>query len=315
MRHPMLVLALSIVATVPAAPAVASPLPHESGVVLSVSSKRHLLRIVEGRHVADASYRGAVATGVSPGARVGFSRSGRRALQLAVDGRVDHVVVYGVVARVGTRLMLRLTDSSLLALPNGRHPRVGAAAHLVIRFAPLGGGGGGGGSVPTTPGTTTTPTAVGCARADCTFDVTGSVTAIDDGSGAVTVAPASGGAALTAQPGTVDTDGVLIGDFVHIAGTQLAASGVYTLTELDELPGCDTPDCTLTFDATVDEIEPGILTVADDEGNEYPIDATPAQIASVDVGSDVHIVATQDPTTGDYHVQTITLLPAPPGGN
>ena len=312
MRHLMLLLALSLAATAwTDVPAVASPSAAASGVVLSVVSGRHVLRIVEGRRVADATYRGALPAGVSPGATISFSLAGRRASQLAVGGRVDHVIVFGVVARVGKQLMLRLTDSSLLALPKGRHLKVGATAHLLVRFAPVAGGG----SAPLKPGTPTTPTppaGVGCAKADCSFDVMGNVTAVDDASGSVTVTPLGGGAALTAQPGTVNTNDVFVGDFVHVAGTQVAATGVYTLTVLDELPGCDTPDCTLTFDATVDLVAPGSLTVADDGGDEYPLAATAAQISLVKVGDYTHIVAVQDPATGDYHVQSISVLPTPP---
>ena len=95
---------------------------------------------------------------------------------------------------------------------------------------------------------------------------------------------------------------------MHVAGTQSAVTGVYTLTVLDELPGCDTPDCTVEFDATVDEIDAASMVVADDDGDEYPIGATAAQLRSVAVGDDVHIVALQDPTTGDYSVKTITVL-------
>jgi hypothetical protein len=142
--------------------------------------------------------------------------------------------------------------------------------------------------------------------------VTGSVTDIDDTSGAITVTPLSGGAALTAEPGMLSTDDVFIGDFVHIAGTQSAATGTYTLTTLDELPGCDTPDCTVEFDATVDEIDADSLIVADSDGDEYPIGATAAQLRSVVVGDEVHIVAAQDPATGDYSIKTISVLaPAP----
>jgi hypothetical protein len=306
-------LSLSLAATaLTGVPAVAAPSPSAaaSGVVLSVASGKHVLRIVEGRRVQDATYRGALPSGVGPGAMITFSLAGRRASQLAVGGRVDHVIVFGVVARVGKQLMLRLTDSSLLALPKGRHLKVGAPAHLLVRFAP----GGGGGNAPLTPGTPTTPTSPaggGCAKADCTFDVMGTVTAVDDASGSVTVTPLGGAAALTARPGTVNTNDVFVGDFVHVAGTQAAATGVYTLTVLDELPGCDTPACTLTFDATVDLIAPGSLTVADDAGDEYPLAATPAQISLVKVGDYTHIVAVQDPATGDYRVQTISVLPTP----
>ena len=59
-------------------------------------------------------------------------------------------------------------------------------------------------------------------------------------------------------------------------------------------------------------IAPGSLTVADDGGDEYPLAATPAQISLVKVGDYTHIVAVQDPATGDYHVQTISVLPTPP---
>jgi hypothetical protein len=314
-RYLTLLLALSIVATTSTTvAAVASPSARASGVVLSVSSTRHVLRVVEGRRVEDASYHGALPAGTSAGAKISFSTSGRRALNLTVDGRVDHVVVFGVVARAGKQLVLRLTDSSLLALPKGRHLKVGAAAHLLVKFGSVVRGGGAP-TTPATPGTTPTgPSAVGCAKADCSFDVTGNVTAVDDLSGSVTVAPFGGGAALTAQPGTVNTDDVFVGDFVHIAGTQAAATGVYTLTVLDQLPGCDTADCTVTFDATVDQVGPGnSLLVADDSGDEYPVTATAAQISLVHVGDTVHLVAVQDPTTGDYHVQTISVLaPAAP---
>ena len=47
--------------------------------------------------------------------------------------------------------------------------------------------------------------------------------------------------------------------------------------------------------------------MADDEGDEYPISATASQLAPVSVGDDVHIVALQDPTTGDYSIKTITV--------
>jgi hypothetical protein len=310
----LLLLALSVVATVSTgAQAVASQSATASGVVLSVASGKHVLRIVEGRRVEDATYRGALPSGVNAGARISFSRAGRRAVNLVVGGRVDHVVVFGVVARVGKQLMLRLTDSSLLALPKGRHLKVGAAARLLVRFAP-GAPGTGGGNTPLTPGAPTTPTTPGggCAKADCSFDVMGNVTAVDDASGSVTVTPLRGGSPLTAQPGAVNTNDVFVGDFVHVAGTQAAATGIYTLTVLDELPGCDLPDCMLTFDATVDLISPGTLTVTDDGGDSYPLGATAAQIGLVKIGDYTHIVAVQDPATGDYRVQTISVLPTPP---
>jgi hypothetical protein len=310
-RHLMFLLALALAATAATgAPAVAAPSATASGVVLSVASGKHVLRVVEGRRVEDATYRGALPAGVNAGARISFSRAGRRAINLVVGGRVDHVVVFGVVARVGKQLMLRLTDSSLLALPKGRHLKLGAPARLLVRFPPAAGGG----NTPLTPGTPTTPATPGggCAKADCSFDVTGTVTAVDDATGSVTVAPLGGGLPLTAQPGSVNTNDVFAGDFVHVAGTQAAATGVYTLTVLDELPGCDLPDCTLAFDATVDLISPASLTVTDDGGDSYPLAATAAQIRLVKIGDYTHIVAVQDPATGDYRVQTISVLPTPP---
>jgi hypothetical protein len=170
------------------------------------------------------------------------------------------------------------------------------------------------GSTPVAPGDGSTPTTTpssSCARADCTFDVTGAVTAVDD-DGDVTLTPIGGGAALTLEPGQVDTGDVFVGDFVHVMGTQSAANGSYTLSSLVQLPGCDTPDCAIAFDATVDDIEPDSFSVADDDGDEYPFSATAAQLASVHVGDSVHVVAIQDPTTGDYRVQTITVLASDP---
>jgi len=148
--------------------------------------------------------------------------------------------------------------------------------------------------------------------ADCTFDVTGVVTAVDASSGAVTVAPLGGGATLTAQPGDVNTDDVFVGDFVDVAGTQVAATGVYTMLTLDELPGCDTADCTIAIDGTVDDIQATSFSVFDDQGDEYPFGATAGQLATLQIDDSVHIVAIQDPTTGDYQVKTVTVVAGPP---
>jgi hypothetical protein len=306
-RHLMLVLTLA--ATVSSATIAdgAGVSAHASGVVLGVASEKHLLRIVEGQRVDDLSYRSTLPAGVSPGARVSFSTTGHRAFHFVVSGRVDHVVVFGVVVRSGKERALRLTDASLVPLPKSRHPKLGVPAHTIVRFAPVTSGG----SAPTTPGTGTTPTGpsdVGCATSACSFDVTGSVSDVEDGSGAITVMPLSGGAALTALPGTLNTDDVFKGDFVHITGTQSAATGTYTLATLDELPGCDTPDCIVEFDATVDEIDSDSLIVADIDGDEYPIGATAAQLRAVEVDDEAHILAVQDPSTGDYSLKTISVL-------
>ena len=305
MRHLMLLLALTLAAAGSTTTAALASTPtHASGIVLSVSPDK--LRIVEGPKVEDASYRGALPAGVVAGARIAFVVGHHRASHFTVTGHVTHVTVSGTVVRDGKVLALRLTDSSLLILPRSRHLKVGSFAHVVVPFTPASPGG----SAPSNPGTTpTTPStpAGKCAKSDCSFDITGTVTAVADSTGAVTVVPLAGGAGLTALPGQISTNDVFEGDFVHMSGVQNAADGVYTITEIDELPGCDTPDCTVEFDASVDEIDPGSITVADDEGDEYPISATASQLAPVAVGDDVHIVAVQDPTTGDYSIKTISV--------
>ena len=43
------------------------------------------------------------------------------------------------------------------------------------------------------------------------------------------------------MPGTVNTGDVFVGDFVHVAGTQAPATGIYTLGVLDELPAATAP--------------------------------------------------------------------------
>jgi hypothetical protein len=305
-RHLMLLIALTLAAAGSTTTAALAATPaHASGIVLSVSSDK--LRIVEGPKIEDASYRGALPAGVIAGAKITFTMGHHRASHFTVTGHVAHVLVSGTVVRDGKGLALRLTDSSLLILPRSRHLKVGSFAHVVVPFAPLSPGG----STPSNPGTTpTTPTAPAgkCAKSDCSFDITGTVSVVDDSSGAVTVVPIAGGAGLTALPGQISTDDVFVGDFVHVSGVQNAGTGVYTITELDELPGCDTPDCTVEFDATVDEIDAASITVADDEGDEYPINATASQLAPLEVDDDVHIVAVQDPTTGDYSIKTITVL-------
>jgi hypothetical protein len=315
-RQLMLLFVLALAATATTAPLARAAAPvRASGVVLSISSERHALRIVDGPRIVDASYRGTLPVGVSAGAQITFSTVARRAFRFVVDGHVDHVLVSGTVVRDGPRLALRLSDGGLVALPKGRHFKLGAFAHVALRFRHAGAGG----SSPTGPGSGATPkkpAAIGCAKADCTFDVTGVVTAVDDSSGAVTVAPLGGGAPLTAQPGEVSTDGVFVGDFVEVTGTQAADSGSYTLLTLDELPGCDTADCTLTLDGTVDDIQARSFSVTDDLNDEYPFNATAAQLATLQIDDSVHIVAVEDPTTGDYQVTTVTVVatapPAPP---
>jgi hypothetical protein len=308
-RHLTLLLVLSLAATASTAVAAQAASPvRASGVVLSVASDKHALRIVQSQHVAGATYRGTLPSAVSPGAQVSYSTTGRRASRFVVTGHVDHVLVSGTVVRDGKQLALRLSDGSLLVLPSSRHLKVGSFAHVAVRFPRSGGS-------PTAPGAGTTPTTpgVGCAKADCSFDMTGSISAIDDATGALTVVPIGGGAALTAKPGTgVATTDVFVGDFVHVTGTQSAATGTYTLTSLDLLIGCDTPDCTIEFDATVDDIQPDGFSVADDQGDEYPFLATPAQLSTIQLGDLVHIVAVQDPTTADYRVRTMTVLGSDP---
>lgn len=306
MRHLTLLLTLSLAAlssTATSAPA-AVPL-RANGVVLSVSADRHALRIVEEQKVVDAAFRGSLPAAVDPGAQIAFSIVGQRASRATVSGHVDHVLVSGTVVRQGKLLALRLSDGSLLTIARNRHLRVGSFAHIGVSFTPARG------SSPSkgAPGTSTTPEA-SCAKANCTFDVTGTVTAVDDTSGAITVTPTSGGAPLTADPGTLDTGSVFVGDFVHLSGTQDAATGSYTITTLDELPGCDTPDCTVTLDGTVDDLQPTSVTVADDLGDEYPMAATAAQLSAISLGDTVHVVATQDPTTGSYKLGTIAEIPA-----
>jgi hypothetical protein len=308
-RYLMLLFVLALAATATTATTARASAPaRASGVVLSVSSEKHALRIVDGPRVVDASYRGALPAGVSTGAQITFSTVAQRAFRFVVDGHVDHVLVSGTVVRDGKRLALRLSDGGLLILSKHRHLKLGTFAHVSVRFTHAGAGG----TVPGSGGSPKRPPAVGCATADCSFDVTGIVTTVDDSSGAVTVAPLAGGATLTAQPGQVNTDGVLVGDFVEVAGTQAADTGIYTMLTLDGLPGCDNPDCTLTLDATVDDIQATSFSVFDDQGDEYPFSATAAQLATLQIDDTVHIVATQDPTTGDYQVKTVTVLAAGP---
>jgi hypothetical protein len=311
-RQLMLLFVLALAATAATATMARAAAPvRASGVVLSISSEKHALRIVDGPRIVDASYRGTLPGGVSAGAQISFSTVAKHAFRFVVDGHVDHVLVAGTVVRDGTRLALRLSDGGLVVLPQGRHLKLGAFAHVAVRFKHAGAGG----SSPAGPGaggTPKKPAAVGCAKPDCTFDVTGVVTAVDDSSGAVTVAPLAGGASLTAQPGEVATDNVFVGDFVDVAGTQSADTGIYTLLTLDELPGCDTADCTITLDATVDDIQATSFSVTDDQGDEYPFSATAAQLATLQIDDSVHIVAVQDPTTGDYQVKTVTVVATAP---
>jgi hypothetical protein len=311
-RHLMLLFVLALAATATTATTARALAPaRASGVVLSISSDQHALRIVDGPRVVDASYRGTLPSGVSAGAQITFSTVAQRAYRFVVDGHVDHVLVSGTVVRDGKRLALRLSDGGLLILSKHRHLKLGAFAHIAVRFRHAGAGGGSA-TGPGSGGSPKRPPAVGCAQADCTFDVTGMVTAVDDSSGAVTVSALAGGATLTAQPGEVNTDGVLVGDFLEITGTQSADTGIYTMLTLDELPGCDNADCTLTLEATVDDIQATSFSVSDDQGDEYPFSATAAQLATLQLDDTVRIVATQDPTTGDYQVKTVTVVAGPP---
>jgi hypothetical protein len=292
---------------------------RQSAVVLNVVSEKHTLRLVEGPRVVDLHYHAPITAGVSAGARITFEPAGTRATHILLTGRADHVSVPGFVVRAGKLLALRLADGSTLTLPKTSRLAVGTLAHVVVRF--LASGTTTTPSPSPTPGTTTTPgttkppttttpttpttPTTHCAKSDCTFDTVGSVSAID-GTGALTIIPVSGGATFVTSPGEVATDDVYVGDFVHITGTQSSTTGAYALTSLVELVGCDNVSCALTLDATVDEIDATSVIVDDSTGDEYQIDATAQQLAVLTVGESVHIVGTQDPTTGDYTATKIT---------
>jgi hypothetical protein len=307
-RRRLVLIALALVAAC-SSTAVAS-LPRQSAVVLSVLSDRHVLRLVEGPRVVDVAYRGQLASGVGPGSRITFAVSGTRAVHLVQSGRADHVRVFGFVVREGKRLALRLADASLLDVPKLNRLKIGALAHVLVRFTPTGA------TVVTpappstggAPGSTPKPGAPGgshCAQASCSFDVTGVVSAVGN-TGALTINPLAGSSPVTADPGQVSTSGVSVGDFVHVVGTQSAATGAYTITSLVELPGCDNVDCSLSLDAYVDEVDAASLIVEDDGGDQYQISATAQQLNGIQVGDAVHIDGTQDPTTGDYTATQIT---------
>jgi hypothetical protein len=295
---------------------------HDTAVVLSVLGEKHELRLVEGPRVLDAAFHGALPTGVVAGARIGFTMPGKHATHITLSGHVDHVNVPGFVIREGKTLALRLADGSVLALARTANLQVGQLAHVLVRFGangtsatpvqpttttPTG-------SKPTSPGTSTTPTTSKCAKADCTFDTIGSVQAIDT-SGDLTIIPVAGGSTLVVDPGQVGTDDVYIGDFVDIVGTQSATTGTYTLTSLDELVGCDNVSCTLTLDAVVEEVDATSFIVDDQSGDEYQINATAAQLAALQPDDAVHVVGTEDPTTGDYTATTIKDSGPAPSGN
>jgi hypothetical protein len=282
---------------------------HHSAVVLGVLGQKHALRLVEGPRVVDVPFHGALPTGVGAGARITFTMPGKHASHITLTGHTDHVSVPGFVVREGKALELRLADGSTLALVKTANLKIGQLAHVVVRF---GANGITGTPVqpstapPTTtsPGTSTSPTSSRCARTDCTFDTIGSVQAIDT-QGDLTIIPVAGGSSLVVDPGQVGTDDVYVGDFVHVVGTQSATSGAYTLTSLDELVGCDNVSCTLTLDATVDEVDATSFVVDDANGDEYQIGATAAQLATLQPGDAVHIVGTEDPLTGNYTATTI----------
>jgi hypothetical protein len=309
-RRRLLLSALALFAASFGTASAALPVRH-AAVVLSVLPDRHVLRLVEGPRVIDASYRGAVAGGLSAGSRITFAMSGAHAVHIVPSGRVDHVNVYGFVVREGKTLELRLADASLLAAPRSTRLKIGALVHVVVRFTSSGTNvvAPSNTSPASPPGSPHKPAAPGtshCALADCSFDVTGVVATIDN-SGALTIDPLSGGAALTVDPGAIGTTGVSVGDFVHVVGTQSATTGAYTITSLVDLPGCDNANCSLTLDAYVDEVDATSVIVEDDAGDEYEISATAQELSGLQVGDAVHIVGTQDPTTGDYTATQITV--------
>ena len=194
------------------------------------------------------------------------------------SGRVDHVSVIGFVVREGKTLQLRLADGSLLDAPRSSRLKVGALAHVVVRFSATGPtvvvpappSSGGAPAAPHKPGA---PGASHCARTDCSFDVTGVVAAVAN-TGALTINPLAGGDPVIADPGQIAVAGVSVGDFVHVVGTQSAATGADTITSLVELPGCDNLDCSVNLDVYVDEVDPGSLIVEDDAGDQYQVSAT-----------------------------------------
>ena len=291
---------------------------HTNGVVLAVLGPKHELRVVEGPRVVDVPYRGSLPAGTVAGARIRFVLAHLKASAVTVTGTADHVSVPGFVVQKGKALYLRLADDSLLALSksSGRL-KVGALARVVVRFSKgsivVGTPTAPGTTKPTTtqpttttPGTTTTPANGKCVRSDCMFDTVVSVLSIDT-TGALTVLPVTGGAQLVLQPGMVDTTTVYVGDFLHVTGSQVATTGAYTLASIDELVGCDNATCTLTLDATVDEVDTAAVIVEDQNGDEYQIGASAALLANLSSDQDVHIVGTQDPDTGNYTATTITV--------
>jgi hypothetical protein len=297
---------------------------RQTGVVLSVLSEKHALRLVEGPRVVDVPYHGSAPTGVAPGARITFTLPGKHATHITVAGHTDHVSVPGFVVRSGKLLELRLADGSTLALAKTSKLKVGQLAHVLVRFSangttvtPVQPTTPATGTKPTSPGTPTTPSTSHCANTACTFDLIGSVQSIDM-AGDLMIIPVSGAASFAVAPGQVSTDDVYVGDFVHIVGTQSATTGTYTLTSLDEVVGCDNVSCTLTLDATVDEVDVGSIVVDDQNGDEYQISVTASQIAGppmIQAGDAVHIVGTEDPTTGNYTATSIKDSgPAPGAG-
>jgi hypothetical protein len=308
-RHRLLLTALALLAA-PVPAALSAQPARQTAVVLSVLHDRHVLRLVEGPRVVDVSYRGKLASSLSAGARITFELSGSHAVRLVLTGHADHVSVYGFVVRGGKTAELRLADASLLDVPRSSRLKIGALAHVLVRFTTTGPT-----VMPPTPpstgGSPTSPHKPGssgtshCSQTSCTFDVTGVVSAVDN-SGALTINPLAGGSSLTVDPGQIATAGVSVGDFVHVVGTQSASTGSYTITSLVELPGCDNLDCSVTLDAYVDEVDAASLIVEDDSGDQYQIAATAQQLNGIQVGDSVHIVGTQDPTTGDYTATQIT---------
>ena len=88
--------------------------------------------------VVDVSYRRPLPSGVSAGTRITFAISGSHVVHLVSSGRVDHVSVIGFVVREGKTLQLRLAAGSLLDAPRSSRLKVGALAHVVVRFSATG---------------------------------------------------------------------------------------------------------------------------------------------------------------------------------
>jgi hypothetical protein len=86
-RHLTFLLVLSLAATASSAVTAQAAAPtRATGVVLSVASEKHTLRIVQSQQVAVAGYRGTLPGAVGPGAQVTYSTTGHRAFRFVVTG-------------------------------------------------------------------------------------------------------------------------------------------------------------------------------------------------------------------------------------